>query len=222
MRPRLSVVIPAYNEEENIHDAVYDVHFSLPDAEVIVVNDASTDNTINVLDSLPISNLKVITNLTNSGHGLSVLRGLMAAKGDYILYIDADRQISLSNFSIPLNYDFVSGYRAHRQDKLFRKFVSFCLRMTNLLRHGYYIRDANCPFKIYRREAVQELILELPPTCIVPIACLEVLARRYKYKTATIRKIHHEYKGQREGKLQSINPVSLKFFWDAFKEVVTL
>jgi glycosyltransferase involved in cell wall biosynthesis len=145
---------------------------------------------------------------------------LYAATGDYILYIDADRQISLERF-IPFG-DVTSGWRVGRYDKPFRKVISFCLKMTNLFRYGYFIRDANCPFKIYKRTKIQPLLKELPVSYIIPIACLEVLARKHKLICSTIPTPHMPYKGVREGKLQSINRVSIKFFWDAFKEAISL
>lgn len=220
----LSVVIPAYNEEENIENAIVDVYKAFPLAEVIVVNDASTDNTLQILKALTLNGLKVLTNEKNMGHGYSVVKGLKAAKGRFILYIDADRQISLLPFLgfETTFYDIISGYRVNRQDKLFRKIISFCLKTTNLLRHGYYIKDANCPFKMYKRSTLRPLLKILPPSNIIPIACLEVLARKNNLKTRTIPTLHHKYPKERKGFLQSINAKSLLFFWDAFKEVVKL
>jgi len=228
---KVSVVIPAYNEEKDIREAVLDVVKVLPDAEIIVVNDASTDQTLAVLEALREDlrntfdsiHIKILTNEENCGHGYTVVRGLKEAKGEYILYIDADRQIALDNLkNVSDEYDITSGWRIKRQDKPFRKFISFCLKMTNLVRHGYYIRDANCPFKLYKRQAIVPLLNALPQTYIVPIACLEVLARRYGLKTQTIKTPHLPYQGERKGFLQALNPSALKFFKDAFFEVVKL
>lgn len=225
----LSIVIPAYNEEDNIEDVIEEVLYEFRKPEIIVVNDASTDNTLKILKKLQkrVKSLIVLNNKKNMGHGYSVVKGLKAAKGQSILYIDADCQIAISNFlQIPSEnlylFDAISGYRVNRQDKPFRKFISFCLKATNYIRHGYYIKDANCPFKIYRRESVQPLLRKLPKSYIVPIACLEVLIRKEDLMTGILPTIHAPYAGQRKGFLQSINIKSLIFFWDAFKEVVTL
>ena len=222
---KLSVVIPAYNEEENIKEAVLDVKLNFPEAEIIVVNDASKDKTLKILKSMRLKTLRILDNKQNLGHGGSVMRGLRAAKGDYILYIDADRQIGLQNYGMYdfLNYyTFISGYRYHRQDKLFRKVISFCLKSTIFLRYGFYIKDANCPFKIYKRSDLIPLLAIVPKTNIIPIACLEVLARKYKYDTVIIRTRHMKYHSERVGTLQTINLKSLKFFWSAFKEIIRL
>lgn len=222
---RLSVVIPAYNEEKDIKEAITDVMKEFPKAEIIVVNDASTDKTLSILESLQTEYLRILTNDKNRGHGYSVVRGLKAASGDFILYIDADRQISLKTYGLYKylsHYDFVSGWRVHRSDKLFRKVISFCLKLTNVMFHRYYIRDANCPFKIYRNKSLQPLLDMLPKTYIVPIACLEVLARKHGFEPYTIMTPHHPYNGKRKGFLQTIDRKTIKFFSSAFFEVISL
>lgn len=226
---KLSIVIPAYNEQDNITHAVAEIAGEFPHAEIIVVNDASTDATKQLLLTmdLPLYQLKVITNELNMGHGFSVVKGMRHATGEFIMYIDADRQISLSSKygfweSIPI-FNFTSGWRVGRYDKPFRKLVSFCLKMTIMFRFGYYVRDANCPYKIYNRQMILPLLDELPKTYIIPIACLEVLLRKHKYYVETVRTPHKPYPGGiRGGKLQSLNSVSLKFFWNAFREIVSL
>lgn len=220
----LSIVIPAYNEEDNIVDTLFEAHLWFPEAEKVVVNDASKDWTGEILTNIKRrdKNVKVLTNKRNMGHGKSVMRGLKYAHGDYILYIDADRQIGLNNFRILQKVDFVSGYRAGRQDKLFRKIISFCLKSTIFFKYHYYIKDANCPFKIYKRSKLRPLLDQVPQTSIIPIACLEVLARKANLRTKTIRTPHKKYNGIRAGFLQSINIKSLRFFYRAFKEITSL
>src|SRR5258705_11772644 len=175
---KLTVVIPVYNEEDNIRDAVVDVSKAYPDAEILVVDDASTDRTYQILMEMNTKNLRVIPNVKNEGHGFSVVRALKAAHGDHILYIDADRQIDLGNAFFTGEYDIISGQRIIRNDKPFRKFISFCLKLTIKLRYGYRVRDANCPFKIYKRSSLLPLLDKLPRSYVIPIACLEVLARK--------------------------------------------
>lgn len=221
-RQSLSIVIPAYNEKDNIKQAILDVVAKYPGVEIIVVNDASTDGTFHILLDLyrEIEGLKILSNYPNRGHGYSVVKGLKKATGDYILYVDADRQIELGE--ILLGCDIVSGYRANRHDKLFRKTTSFLLKMTNLLFHGYYIKDANCPYKIYRRSTIKPLLDLLPQDYIIPIACLEVLARQHGLRTATIKTPHLPYQGVRQGFLQIPNKKFFLFAWRAFKEITSL
>lgn len=215
----LSIVIPAYNEEKDIRDTIFDVKKEFPKAEIIVVNDASTDNTLTILTRSRVKNLRVLTNEKNMGHGYSVIRGLKEARGYYILYIDADRQIGLGSLHGLPQADVISGWRFNRQDKLFRKFISFSLRLTILLRYGYLIKDANCPLKIYKRDKIQPLLNELPKSLVVPIACLEVLVRKKGLKVVTIPVYHKPYQGVRKGFLQAVNLKMLTFTKRAFVEI---
>src|SRR5258705_557766 len=218
---KLTVVIPAYNEEDNIRDAVVDVSKAYPDAEILVVDDASTDRTYQILMEMNTKNLRVIPNVKNEGNGFSVVRALKAAHGDYILYIDADRQLDI-NFPGGMGYDIISGWRKSRSDKPFRKFISFCLKLTIKLRYGYWVKDANCPFKIYRKSSLLLLLSKLPRSYVIPIACLEVLARKEKLLVATLPLYHKPYQGIRHGFLQSINKKSLTFIFNAFLEIISL
>lgn len=217
----LSVVIPAYNEEENIKDVIKDINRELPGSEIIIVDDKSTDNTALILKHYP--EVRTVTNKINSGHGKTILRGLKMATREWILYIDADRQINLNHLRLfKQPHDFFSGIRINRHDKLFRKIISFCLKMTNVIFHRLYIRDANCPFKLYRREALFLLLERVPETAIIPIACLEVLARKAGFRTIEIEVLHEAYHSERKGFLQSINLKSLQFFYSAFKEITSI
>lgn len=223
---KISIVIPAYNEEENIMQTIFEVSHNFPSAEIIVVNDASTDRTLEFLETMKLcsadTKLCILTNEENMGHGFSIVRGLRRATGELILYIDADRQISLENANINTNAHFVSSYRVDRHDKLFRKLISFVLRNTIRFKYGYKIRDSNCPFKIYWASDLKPLLDELPDTYIIPIACLEVLARKHNIPVETIPVLHLEYQGNRKGFLQSINLKMLKFLFSAFKEITSL
>jgi len=204
-------VIPAYNEEETIGEVV-----SVFSDEVIVVNDASTDKTEQIARE---HGVMVLTNKQNMGHAKSLLRGLRAAKGEYVFYLDADNQIRI--ISLPYGHDLVSGYRVNRQDKTFRKIVSFILKMVILLRHGYYIRDANCPCKMFKRTSLRVLLDELPKNSVVPSISLEILARKHHFDILEMPVTHYPYEN-RKGMLQSLNKKSLKMFWNAFWEVMSL
>ena len=225
---KISVVIPAYNEERDIADVLYDVKKYFRHAEIIVVNDASTDKTYEILRRIQrqskVKNLHILSNNVNKGHGFSVIKGLKAATGKFILYIDADRQIDLA---LPIlrndfYWDIVTGKRINRQDKAFRKFISFCLRWTIRLKYHYRIQDANCPFKLYRRAAILPLLDQIPNSYIVPIACLQVLAEKDHRVIATIPVFHHRYIGTRKGFLQSLDLKTMWFFIRAFFEVISL
>lgn len=228
---KLSIVIPAYNEQDTIEDVILSIDNKYPysreinDLEVIVVNDASTDKTLTILGALKakMRYIKIVNNKKNSGHAYSVIKGLKEATGDYIIYMDADNQIRLDDFSLePYDFDLISGYRVDRHDKPFRKIVSFILKMTILLRHGLWIKDANCPMKVFKRVVLQDLLISLPFESIVPSISMEIIARKFNKQVVEVPFIHHPYIKERTGSLQSINKKSLSMFYKAFKEVWTI
>ena len=116
----LSVIIPAYNEEERIKDTIMDIvrYLSKQDYtyELVVVNDGSKDNTVNVLKELEsaIYNLKFIDNGKNQGKGAVVKQGMLSARGKYRLYADADNAISINHIEkfwpyVKQGYDVIIG-----------------------------------------------------------------------------------------------------------------
>ena len=203
-------VIPAYNEEKTIAKVLGRLYGE----NVLVVNDASTDKTEEIAH---VCGAYVLINKENRGHAYSLIRGLRNATGEYVFYLDADDQIRM--ISLPYGHDLVSGYRVHRQDKTFRKVVSFILKMVIYLRHGYYIRDANCPCKMFKRTSLRVLLDELPKNSVIPSISMEILARKHHFDILEMPVTHYPYEN-RKGMLQSLNKKSLKLFWNAFWEVI--
>jgi len=219
---KVNIVIPAFNEQDTISNVLVGCFNKYPKAEVIVVNDASTDRTLKILEKVKKlhKGLRILTNRKNSGHAYSLVKGLRAAKGDYVIYMDADNQIKLDDFSLePYDFDMISGYRVDRQDKLFRKIVSFILKMTIFIRHGLWIKDANCPMKVFERSTLQDALSFLSPNSIVPSISMEIMIRQDGKKVVEVPFTHYPYIKERKGSLQSINKKSLLMFWKAFIEV---
>lgn len=88
---KLSIIIPIYNEDSLIESSLPPI-FQLPiDKEVIIVNDGSTDNTLNILNDLATKyNFQLINQLSNQGKGAAIKRGLQDVKGEYFIICDAD------------------------------------------------------------------------------------------------------------------------------------
>lgn len=196
----LSIVMPAYNEGAHIERVVREWHDvvlrQIAGAEIIVVNDASTDDTDARLRGLcaEIEGLRVLSLPTNVGHGRAVVAGLDAADGEFVFQTDSDRQ------HLPVDFwrlwerradaDFVFGVRERRADGLFRLFVSATLRVVNRLLFGLAIADANCPFKLMRREPLRALLAEIPPGRFIPMVMVAVLARRRGYAVVDVCVTH--------------------------------
>ena len=180
----LSIVLPLYNEENTIEktitECVEKVCRRFKKSEIIVVDDASTDNSANILSNLEsrLEQLVVLRNLENSGHGRSLQRGLTRCKGDLVFTIDSDYQHDPAEFwkLYPL-WDastIVTGLRTSRKDSLFRRAVSTAAnRVINVINRDQ-IRDINIPFKIFPGPALHRLLATLPPDCLVPSALMMI------------------------------------------------
>jgi glycosyltransferase involved in cell wall biosynthesis len=229
---KISVVIPAYNEEATITKVIIDArkYFEGIDHEIIVINDKSTDKTGELALKYATT---VINNENNEGHGASLLKGFRKATGEYILYIDADDQIKFEYFNwgngkqlyeymVNSRFDAIFGYRVGRHDKFFRKLVSLILKLTILLRHNYLIEDANCPFKIFKQLSLKYLLDKLPINPYIPTIDLAILAKKEDMRVVELAQLHFAPTVTKTGFLQGLNKKSLKLFFNAFIEVIKL
>jgi glycosyltransferase involved in cell wall biosynthesis len=171
--PSISLVLPAYNEAENIEAMIADAVPALEASagngtesqgwEIIVVDDGSADDTASItrrlMDSVP--QLRLVQHPVNQGFGAAVFSGFTSAEKDWIFYTDADRQFVLSELErfVPLmaEADLIAGYRAPRRDPFMRVFYGKGWSMLCTLMFGYTVRDVDCAFKLFRREIIEEL-----------------------------------------------------------------
>lgn len=158
--PELSVVIPAYNEEETLPD-VLDESIAALEAisecwELIVVDDGSTDSTPEILRerSSGDDRLRVLTQHGNLGYGLALRRGFDAARYLVVAYTDADGQLDLRELAALYPFlrdaEMAVGFRVDRQDPWPRRFAS---RVYNKIASeivGIRVRDINCALKMFR------------------------------------------------------------------------
>ncbi len=166
----VSVVIPAYNEEENIEEVVEKLFSFLPKIsysfEVIVVNDGSSDRTGEILGQLKkeLGKLKVITHARNYGYGAALLSGFAGACHEWVFFMDGDGQFDIRDLTLFLpyidKYQIIVGYRKKRMDKWYRIvyariFSFFCYHLF-----GIKVRDINCAFKLIQKELLEQLCLE--------------------------------------------------------------
>jgi glycosyltransferase involved in cell wall biosynthesis len=167
--PGLSIVLPAYNEEENVASAVEEVSSVAQrlgmDYEIILVNDGSADHTGEIARELEqrIPNFRLVEHYPNRGYGGSLKAGFAAATKDLIAFTHPDRQFVFGEITQLLakvdQADIVSGYRADRQDSLIRKFNAFGWNTLVRLLFGYLCRDIDCGFKLFRREVLERVTL---------------------------------------------------------------
>ena len=162
----ISVIVPAYNEEQNLPVLVERLFPVLEGMgrpfEVIVVNDGSKDNTIGVLRRLAAANpaLKVIDLARNYGQTAAMMAGFDHARGDIIVPIDADLQNDPADIPLLLakleeGYDVVSGWRKDRKDAAIkRNFVSRVANRAISWLSGVHLHDYGCSLKAYRRSVI--------------------------------------------------------------------
>jgi glycosyltransferase involved in cell wall biosynthesis len=161
--PAVSVIIPVYNEEENVPILQAEVRAALKaiDHELIFVDDGSADHTVEQIEAAP--NLQVIRFEKNAGQSAAMYAGLQAARGAILVLIDGDLQNDPADIpkflsEISRGADLVCGYRALRRDTRVKRLTS---RIANAVRSRYTkdgVRDTGCTLKAMRRECVSALI----------------------------------------------------------------
>ncbi len=196
--PALSVVLPAYNEEANIERAVRSsaeaVAPLVSDYEIVAVDDGSRDKTPTILGRLEEEmgpRLVVVTHETNLGYGKALRAGFEAASGRFIFYTDADNQFDLRELEgfLPAmdDVDAILGYRVGRQDGAFRLMVSNGYNTLASLAFGMQVKDLNCSFKLFRREALTSLTLEEDYFFIDTEIVVQLHRAGYRYRQAGVR-----------------------------------
>jgi glycosyltransferase involved in cell wall biosynthesis len=163
-----SVVVPVYNESENIHkldSEIREVMRGLGKGyEVIYVNDGSTDNSLEVLKKL--AHVKIIELNRNYGQATALDAGFKAAKGELVISMDADLQNDshdIPNMIKKLNdenLDVVCGWRKNRKDKSGIKILTKTGRFVRNVLIGDKVHDTGCTLRVYKREAVKSLDLQ--------------------------------------------------------------
>ncbi|PYJ47895.1 MAG: glycosyltransferase [Verrucomicrobia bacterium] len=161
--PAVSVIVPVFNEEENISILQLELRKTLRelDHEIVFVDDGSTDHTPERIEAAP--NVRVIRFEKNSGQSAAIYAGLKAARGASLVLIDGDLQNDPADIprllaEITRGADLVCGYRAQRRDTLVKRLTSW---IANAVRSRFTkdgVRDTGCTLKAMRRECVNALV----------------------------------------------------------------
>lgn len=165
----ISFVLPAYNEEaviaETIEACLGAVARWCPNAEVIVVDDGSRDQTGRIVDDYAAANATVVAvhNRPNRGYGGALRAGFGAARGAYIFLMDSDGQFDVDEVRILLDLAreqptaAILGYRARRSDPPMRRLNAWGWKLVSRLAIGLRgVRDIDCAFKLLPTQAVHE------------------------------------------------------------------
>ncbi len=161
--PAVSVIVPVFNEEENISILQSELRAALDglDYEIVFVDDGSLDCTVERIETAP--NVLLIRFEKNTGQSAAIYAGLQAARGANAVLIDGDLQNDPADIprllaEVARGADLVCGYRINRQDTLVKRLTS---RIANAVRGRFTkdgVRDTGCTLKAIRRECISALV----------------------------------------------------------------
>ena len=161
--PAVSVIVPLFNEEENISILQSELRAALDglDYEIVFVDDGSLDCTVERIETAP--NVLLIRFEKNTGQSAALYAGLQAARGANAVLIDGDLQNDPADIprllaEIARGADLVCGYRINRQDTLVKRLTSW---IANAVRSRFTkdgVRDTGCTLKAIRRECISALV----------------------------------------------------------------
>lgn len=229
----LYIVMPAYNEQENIRQVIRDWYpivekFGGEGSRLVIFDDGSRDETFSImLDEKKNRPLFEPITKANSGHGATVLAAYHYAidkSANFIFQTDSDGQTLPSEFEkfwrLRKDFDMVIGDRtANRHDGAFRVFVTFTLRLMLRIIFGVSLVDANTPFRLMNANTLKKFIEKIPPDYNLSNVLLSVIYAKYnlrvKYLPITFR--------PRQGGVNSINLRRIFFIgWQALKDFIEL
>ena len=235
MKQDFSIVIPAYNEEANIRKGVLEIIWKYLKKqkyswEVLVVDDGSNDSTMELVADFAKKHrgLRLLRE-PHRGKGGAVIAGVLAAKGEIVLFTDMDQATPINQIEkfIPKfkeGYDMVIGSRSGRKGApLLRKLMAygFVLLRTIVLRLPY--KDTQCGFKAFNRQAAKKIFkrmkvfdekMKARGASVSAGFDLEILyiARKLRLKVAEVPVVWHHQEGTK------VNPV--KDSWEGLRDLM--
>ena len=226
----LSVIIPAYNEENRLPATLKEIGSYLDqgktDYEIIVVDDGSKDKTTLKVKEIKNNNgrVQLLQNEKNRGKGLSVRKGILAAQGEYILFYDADGSTPISELEkllekLRAGYDIAIGSRGLKESQIrvrqpfYREYMGKIFNRLVRLLTVPGIADTQCGFKCFRREAARELFtLQKIKRFSFDVEIL-YLAQKRGYKIAEVPVVWMNSPVSRVGLIKD----SLRMLFDLFR-----
>ncbi len=209
--PEISVILPAFNEEENVGRTLDEVLSYLSSrfasAEVLVVDDGSRDRTAAIVEEWACQDgrVKLLRHPRNVGYGAALRTGFAAARGRLVFFTDADGQFNMADLDLLLanldGADGVLGVRIRRRDPALRLAAAWVWNLLVRLLLGLPQQDVDCAFKLYRREALAGLQL----TCVGAALNAEILAR-LQAKGCLLRQVGVSHRPRLAGSASGLRP----------------
>ncbi|MBM4288526.1 MAG: glycosyltransferase [Deltaproteobacteria bacterium] len=216
-KPFLSVVIPVFNEEENLPELgrrLLATLTALSDSfEIIFVDDGSLDRSWEIIFQLHQENPQQVRGLQfirNFGQHPAIFAGFQAARGEVIVTLDADLQnppeeIPKLVAKLAEGYDTVGGWREVRRDSFFRRLPSAFINWLMSKVTGVHLHDYGCMLRAYRREVIDSINQCQESTSFIP-ALANIYARRI-----TEVPVHHAERTRGQSKYSLVKLIRLNF-----------
>ena len=211
----VSAFFPCYNDAPTIGGLVETVATSLDklgvDYEVIVVDDASSDSSPEVIAATKarVPQLRSMRHPYNRGYGGALMSGFSTAKKQWVFYTDGDGQYDPAELELLVkeardDVDVVQGYKMSRSDPLSRKLAGFLYKRTTRWMFNLQIRDVDCDFRLIRRETLEQIQLFHTSGVI----CVE-LVRKLQDAGARFVEVPVSHLPRSHGRSQFFNPRSI-------------
>ena len=220
----LSVIFPAFNEEQNIRTIIEFAQRVLPNLaetwEIILVDDGSQDATRAICDELAAldDQVQTIHHSSNLGYGAALKSGIIAAKHDLIFLTDSDGQFDLKELRQLIRwsneYHIVAGYRGKRRDSFYRSLNAFGWNALVRLVLGLKVRDIDCAFKLFHREVFSHVQIR----SVGAMVNTEILAQATRFGMR-IHEVEVTHFPRRYGKASGAN---IRVILKALRELVRL
>ena len=189
MSPRLSVVVPMYNEASNVAPLVAAVRVALAGDEsweLVLVDDGSTDGTADEARRMATSDprVRLIRLARNYGQTTALKAGFDESQGEIVVSMDGDLQNDPADIPrlvrtlIEEDYDLVAGYRAERRESVIRRFPSAVANQLVRMLTGINIRDTGCTLRAYRRELLEDFVIYSDLHRFIPAVAVSLRSAR--------------------------------------------
>lgn len=193
----LTVLVPAYNEAENMKPLLEKLVADLVplglSAEILVIDDGSSDGTLETLRSLrgSIAGLRVISFRRNFGKSAALSLGFREARGQHVVTMDADLQDDSAEIGpllrrVEEGFDLVSGWKQKRKDPIMKTIPSKLFNAVTAAMTGVSLHDMNCGLKAYHRDVVKTVKVRGELHRFIP-----VLAYWNGFRVGEMRTVHH-------------------------------